>query len=418
MHLSEAITGQITAQEALDRTKADWKRIIDDYGQGRAAEAVPGVDRLQAAITTLRSTRWERPCRGRRGSRRSSPSCEGEAMDNMRSRAKYLFVVPGIVWVLCFTMFPLLYSLRLSFMHAHLGTPEHFIGFQNFVRAFSDYRFWNCRRRHGLLRGLRRDPDGAALGWGWRCSSTAPIRGQTRLPLPLHHADVHRPDRPGLPGADHLPRGGGRGEHRAAGAGHAATCRTGSPPSGWRALPSSWWTSGSGRPSASWCCWPGLQSLPEEVYEAAVLDTSSGWETFRYITLPLLSPVLFTVTILRMVETFKILDIPFSLTTGGPGTATQTYSFYVYLTGLRNFNQGYASALAYILLIIMMVIAPSSSGACGRITIEEPAIMYQPQESARWRNVLIWVVIILATAWASFRSTGPSSPPSSRPRSS
>jgi multiple sugar transport system permease protein len=101
----------------------------------------------------------------------------------------------------------------------------------------------------------------------------------------------------------------------------------------------------------------GLQSLPNEVYEATVLDTSSGWQMFRHITLPLIGPVLFTVTILRMVETFKILDIPFSLTSGGPGMATQTYSYYIYLTGLRNFNTGYASALAYILLIIMLVIS-------------------------------------------------------------
>ena len=101
----------------------------------------------------------------------------------------------------------------------------------------------------------------------------------------------------------------------------------------------------------------GLSALPEEIYEAAVLDTNSGWDTFRFITLPLLAPVLFTVTMLRMVEAFKMLDIPFSMTNGGPGAATQTISFYVYLTGLRNFNQGYASAMAYLLLIAMMVIA-------------------------------------------------------------
>jgi multiple sugar transport system permease protein len=67
--------------------------------------------------------------------------------------------------------------------------------------------------------------------------------------------------------------------------------------------------------------------------------------------------VLFTVIILRLVEAFKVLDIPFSMTSGGPGAATQTMSFYIYLTGLRNFNQGYASALAYLLLIAMIIIA-------------------------------------------------------------
>jgi len=101
----------------------------------------------------------------------------------------------------------------------------------------------------------------------------------------------------------------------------------------------------------------GLSALPEEVYEAAALDTSSSWDLFRFITLPLLSPVLFTVTILRLVEAFKVLDLPFAMTNGGPGAATQTISFYIYLTGLRNFNHGYASALAYMLLIVMMIIA-------------------------------------------------------------
>ncbi len=78
---------------------------------------------------------------------------------------------------------------------------------------------------------------------------------------------------------------------------------------------------------------------------------------FRSITFPLIAPALGTVALLRLVETFKILDIPFSMLGGGPGSATQTYSYYVYLTGLRSFNMGYASSLAYILVIIAMIIS-------------------------------------------------------------
>jgi len=55
-----------------------------------------------------------------------------------KGRTKLLFVVPGIAWVLIFTIFPLLYSLRLSFYQAKMGTPMRFIGLQNYVRAFSD----------------------------------------------------------------------------------------------------------------------------------------------------------------------------------------------------------------------------------------------------------------------------------------
>ncbi|MBL8154159.1 MAG: sugar ABC transporter permease [Anaerolineae bacterium] len=100
-----------------------------------------------------------------------------------------------------------------------------------------------------------------------------------------------------------------------------------------------------------------MQSIPEELYEAARLDTGSSWSMFRNITFPLIAPALGTVALLRLVETFKILDIPLAMLGGGPGSATQTYSYYVYLTGLRSFNMGYASALAYILVIIAMIIS-------------------------------------------------------------
>src|SRR5205823_5978520 len=79
----------------------------------------------------------------------------------------------------------------------------------------------------------------------------------------------------------------------------------------------------------------GLQSLPDEIYEASALDTDSSWQVFRYVTLPLLAPVVVTVILLRTVEAFKVLDIPFALTSGGPGSATRTYTMYTYIIGLR-----------------------------------------------------------------------------------
>ena len=100
-----------------------------------------------------------------------------------------------------------------------------------------------------------------------------------------------------------------------------------------------------------------MQSIPEELYEAARLDTSSSWRMLTRITLPLIAPAIGTVAMLRLVETFKILDIPFTLTGGGPGTSTQTYSYYTYLEGLRHFDMGYASALAYVLVIIAIIIS-------------------------------------------------------------
>jgi multiple sugar transport system permease protein len=276
-----------------------------------------------------------------------------------KERIKYFFVAPGILWVLLFTVFPLLYSFRLSFFHARLGQPQRFIWLDNFARAFTDYRFWSvlkvtilfvvCNVTLTVVIGL-------ALALLVSRPLRKPIAGQRFIrsifAMPLFTAPIAL----GYLGLTIF--------HEEVGAVNTVLRFLGmlnlpawfSDP--WLArlaicLVDVWqWT-----PFCFLVFLAGLQAQPDQIYEAAVLETSSAWQMLRYITLPLLGPVLFTVTILRVVETFKILDIPFSMTSGGPGMATQTYSFYVYLTGLRNFNIGYASALAYILLAIMLPIS-------------------------------------------------------------
>ena len=272
-----------------------------------------------------------------------------------RRRVKWLFVGPGILWVLAFTIFPLLYSLRLSFYKARLGRPETFAGFENYQRAFSDYRFWDSLIVTVIF-VVASVVLTVSLGLGLAILFNREIRGRrffrSLFIMPLFVAPIAL----GYLGLTIF--------HEQVGAVNTILGALGMvnlPPwfsNVWLArlaiiLVDVWqWT-----PFCFLVLLAGLQALPEEIYEAAVLDSSSGWDTFRYITLPLLSPVLFTVTILRMVEAFKMLDIPFSMTSGGPGAATQTLSFYIYLTGLRNFNQGYASAMAYLLLLIMLLVS-------------------------------------------------------------
>jgi ABC-type sugar transport system permease subunit len=100
-----------------------------------------------------------------------------------------------------------------------------------------------------------------------------------------------------------------------------------------------------------------LQAAPRDLYEAASLDSASGWEIFRHITLPLISPTLGTVIILRTVEAFKVFDLPFALTNGGPGLATRTLTFNVYTSGLRDQNLGVATATAVILLLMVLAVS-------------------------------------------------------------
>jgi multiple sugar transport system permease protein len=99
----------------------------------------------------------------------------------------------------------------------------------------------------------------------------------------------------------------------------------------------------------------GLQSLPLEVFESARVDGASEWNIFRHITFPMLAPVSITVILIRALEAFKLFDIVMVMTGGGPGTATETVTMYAYTVGMKNGNLGYASAIAYSLLIMVII---------------------------------------------------------------
>jgi multiple sugar transport system permease protein len=101
----------------------------------------------------------------------------------------------------------------------------------------------------------------------------------------------------------------------------------------------------------------GLQSLPEEPFEAAKMDGASPWQTFAYITLPLLRQSILVALLWRLIDTFRIFDVIYLLTAGGPARATEVVSLYVYTYGFKSFNLGYASAASYTMILIMLVIA-------------------------------------------------------------
>lgn len=99
-----------------------------------------------------------------------------------------------------------------------------------------------------------------------------------------------------------------------------------------------------------------LQGIPDELLEAARLDTSSSWILWTQVVLPLLQPTIIIVLLLRFAEAMKVFDVVASLTVGGPGNATQSLSYLAFRTGLRFFDVGYASAIAYTLLAFVMVV--------------------------------------------------------------
>jgi len=101
----------------------------------------------------------------------------------------------------------------------------------------------------------------------------------------------------------------------------------------------------------------GLQALPKEPFEAAELDGASRWRVLTTLTFPLLKPVLFLVLVLRTIDCVRLYDAVAVLTRGGPGTATETMTFYLYRTGLKLFRMDYASTMAIFFLYVMLVAA-------------------------------------------------------------
>jgi multiple sugar transport system permease protein len=101
----------------------------------------------------------------------------------------------------------------------------------------------------------------------------------------------------------------------------------------------------------------GLHAIPEEPYEAALIDGSSRWQTFWHVTLPLLKPSILIVLLLRTMDLLRVFDQIFILTEGGPGFATETISLYIYRTAFRFFDFGYAAAMSFVLLALTNVIS-------------------------------------------------------------
>lgn len=101
----------------------------------------------------------------------------------------------------------------------------------------------------------------------------------------------------------------------------------------------------------------GLQNIPDYLYEAADLDGAGPISKFFRITLPMLSPVLFFTTIIGVINSFKVFDLIYVLTGGGPGRSTHVLVYDIYNSAFKQFEYGYASAMAYVLFLLILLIS-------------------------------------------------------------
>jgi multiple sugar transport system permease protein len=100
----------------------------------------------------------------------------------------------------------------------------------------------------------------------------------------------------------------------------------------------------------------GLQGIPKELYEAAIVDGANKWQSFKSITMPMLTPTTFFVSIMLVINSFKVFDLIQVMTEGGPGRATNVLVYDIYNEAFLNFKFGYSSAIAMVLFAIVLVI--------------------------------------------------------------
>lgn len=115
----------------------------------------------------------------------------------------------------------------------------------------------------------------------------------------------------------------------------------------------------------------GLEAQPVSLYEAAMLDGASAWQRFRFVTMPLLSKFSVIVIVLRTMDSLKVYEIIQLMTSGGPGTSSETLNIYISKSGFSWFDMGYASALGIFTLYFVMFVANRIIRTTGIFTTEE-----------------------------------------------
>ena len=98
-----------------------------------------------------------------------------------------------------------------------------------------------------------------------------------------------------------------------------------------------------------------LQGVPRMLYEAAQLDGATPWQTLRYVTIPLLAPTTFFLSVTALIDAFQVFDLVYVMTSGGPLRSTDVFGFFLYRYGFRYHELGYASAIAFVMFALIFV---------------------------------------------------------------
>ena len=277
----------------------------------------------------------------------------GHVRVDHRGAAAWLLLAPCLLYLAAFAIYPLIYSLRLSFtdLTAADGTGR-WVGLSNYGELLVDPLFWNAALNSAIMVGAAVTIQvvlgtALALFFNLQLRGAAIVRGILVLPMLITPIVVGVMWR-ALLNPDW-------------GLINWAIGRLGFEPPNWLGsigmamktliLVDVWqWT-----PFVFLIVFARLQALPQDVFESAQLDGAGAFATFRHVTLPLLMPAIVFAAVFRAVDAFRSFDLIYGLSYGGPARSTTTLSFFSFQNGFQFQNYGYAAAVAYMMLLILIL---------------------------------------------------------------
>ena len=271
----------------------------------------------------------------------------------------YVFLLPWIVGLVVFVTGPILFSLGLSFFNYTLGREADFIGFDNWIKAFTqDDLFWPTVLRTFVYTAfvVPLSVFGALL--------TAILLNQRLRGTTIYRTLFFMPHLAPTVAAIYIwlwllnPQYGLVNEiifqigYHLTGTGFKGPGWFGDPSF---ALPAlmlvALWAAVGGNMMVIFLA--GLQGIPHELYEAASIDGATAADRFWHVTIPMISPTLFFNSVLACIIAFQTFEVPFIGTRGGPAYATWLYGLHIYQTSFQFFDMGYGATLAWILFIAL-----------------------------------------------------------------
>ncbi len=265
-----------------------------------------------------------------------------------------IFLLPSLLGFILFNIIPIISSLMLSFTEWNLLTPIRFVGVSNFVNMLTkDPLFWPSLGRTLLYASLS-IPLGIVVSLFLALAMNRPLKG-----IALFRVIYFIPYVSSMIAVAMVWKWLYNDQF---GLINIFLSTIGLPPQSWLGnanlvIPSLvlmdvWKGAGFGM----LIYLAALQSIPEQLYEAATMDGANSFQSFFKITVPLLGPAHFYMLVTGLIGGFQVFDSVYLMTKGGPGFASRVYAFNLYQTAFRQFEMGYASAMAWFLFFIIFAV--------------------------------------------------------------